>query len=80
MSRLVRRKVTVTKFSGEVPKRFQDGANCHRIEAEIDGWMEMGDWWNGEGSRRLLRVLTDQQQVFDLEQKDGDWYIYKVWD
>jgi hypothetical protein len=79
MSRLVRRKVTVTEFSGEV-KRFQDGVNVHEVETKIDGWVEMGEWWTGEGSRKLLRVLTDGQQIFDLEHIDGDWYIYKVWD
>lgn len=80
MSRLIRRKIEVIAYQGNLPKQIQDGQQRHEIIAAVDGWVEMGAWWDGEGSRTMLRVWTQEQQVFDLECQDGDWYIYKVWD
>jgi hypothetical protein len=52
----------------------------HEVREVIDRWLEMGNWWEGEGSRKLLRVLTEENFVFDLEGTGQGWYIYRVWD
>lgn len=81
MTRLVHRPIQVDgKEKGE-PKGFQDGEVHHRVQSVIDRWVEVGEWWNGEGRKQMWRVSTDQGALFDLEcSPDEQWFIYRVWD
>ena len=80
MSRLVRRKIEISHWQDGDPDEFRDGGVKHQVQSVIDQWIEMGDWWNGEGSRKLLRVLTNRGELFDLECVDQEWFIYRIWD
>ena len=80
MSRLVHRPVEIQHWHDGEPIRFQDGDVVHNVSEVVDRWMEMGNWWEGEGPRTILRVLTDSQFVFDLECVGQQWYIYRIWD
>ncbi len=80
MTRLIHRPIEVRSWRDGEPLSFQDGEDVHQICEVIDRWLEMGNWWEGEGSRKLLRVLTEQNFVFDLEGTGQNWYIYRVWD
>ncbi|WAH40807.1 DUF6504 family protein [Alicyclobacillus fastidiosus] len=80
MSRIVRRPVAVCKWRDEEPEAFVDHDEVHTILEVLDRWMEMGDWWQGEGERKMLRVWTDHNALLELECTRQAWYIYKVWD
>lgn len=80
MTRLVRRPIAVSAWRGEEPARFVDQAEEHAVELVLDRWLEMGDWWSGEGERRMLRVWTSACALLDLEYARGQWYVYRVWD
>lgn len=59
---------------------FVDHDEVHTILEVLDRWLEMGDWWQGEGERTMLRVWTDRNAMLELECTSQAWYIYKVWD
>ena len=81
MSRLIQRAVRVRLSpSDETPIAFEDGQQSHTITQVMDCWRESGEWWNGEAPRQIWRMYTDKQAVFDLEQIDDSWSIYRVWD
>ena len=80
MTRIVSRPIAVKQWRNHEPLSFVDGEETHVILNVLDRWMEMGDWWNGEGERQMIRVWTNQSALFDLECTSGQWFIYKVWD
>jgi hypothetical protein len=80
VTRIVRRRISIESWRGEDPETFRDGDVLRQVEDWIDAWREMGNWWEGEGPRRIVRVVTVDGQVFDLECADDEWWIYKVWD
>lgn len=84
MTRIVRRPIFVSAWRADIPHYFEEKNSNFRSEHEVDcvldGWSEMGEWWNGETERQVIRVLTVDNSIFDLEQLDGQWFIYKVWD
>lgn len=82
MSRLVYRPVCIEGWRGESPSAYRDDLGVHAILCLIDSWAECGDWWAGEGTRTLYRIVTADQAVVDLErsQADGQWRLYRIWD
>lgn len=80
MTRIVRRPIEVESWRDGHPHRFRDGASTHIVRDILDRWVEMGEWWNGEGQRTLLRVLTADEDMYDLESDQESWFIYRVWD
>ncbi|MCY0887561.1 MAG: hypothetical protein OWQ59_03795 [Alicyclobacillaceae bacterium] len=80
MSRIVTRSIAVTEWNRERPKSFWDGKEQHLVERIIDEWWEMGAWWEGEGTRRMIRIETSELQWMDIECVDGIWSIYRIWD
>lgn len=81
MTKLVYRLIQVEAGGIGEPREFQDGEVSHQIQTVIDHWIEMGEWWNGEGNKQLWRVWTHQGGLFDLEcSADARWFIYRVWD
>jgi hypothetical protein len=80
VSRLVHREVQVQSWRDGEPECFVDGDVVHRVSQVVDRWLEMGNWWDGEGPRTVLRVLTETQFLFDLECVQQRWYIYRIWD
>lgn len=79
MARLVHRPIAVEWKQGN-PMCFRDGDRLHRVVEVVDGWLEMGDWWNGEGERTVFRVRTEEEGWYDIEGIDDDWFVYRVWD
>ena len=81
MTRLVRRPIQVDRREKGLPLGFQDGKVHHRVQMVLDQWIEVGEWWNGEGRKQVWRVWTNQGGLFDLEcSKDEQWFIYRIWD
>ncbi|HEY8552294.1 MAG TPA: DUF6504 family protein [Thermaerobacter sp.] len=54
----------------------------HRVTCVLDEWREAGAWWDGEGERWVVRLLTEEGGVFELERGAGSsrWVLYKVYD
>jgi hypothetical protein len=80
MSRLVHRRIEVERWVDDEPHTFSDGGQRHQVAEVLDRWIEMGEWWKGEGVRKLLRVVTSEHGIYDLEYTGDEWFIYKVWD
>lgn len=80
VARIVHRPIIIESWQQERPMCFRDGAVQHRVAMVIDGWLEMGEWWNGEGERQVIRVLTEADGVYDIERVADQWFLYRVWD
>ncbi|MCL6631528.1 MAG: hypothetical protein K6T63_02755 [Alicyclobacillus herbarius] len=80
MTRIVRRPIEVERWYQDLPYQFWDHGTLHQVVDWLDDWSEMGNWWDGEGERQMIRVWTKDGQIFDLEASDGKWWLYKVWD
>ncbi|WAH35785.1 DUF6504 family protein [Alicyclobacillus dauci] len=80
MSRIVRRPVAVYRWNGDEPQVFSDRDTQHTVVEVLDRWVEMGNWWQGEGERQMIRVWTNLNALLELELEGGQWYIYKAWD
>jgi hypothetical protein len=61
------------------PQRLRWGNEWRRVEQVLDGWHELGRWWDGEQPRRFWRVEIGG--VCDLS-LDGErvWRVEVVWD
>lgn len=80
MSRLVHRLIEVETLPHGEPVFIRDGPNSYQVSVVLDSWAEMGEWWRGEGLRKVFRVLTEEQGLFDIECVEKKWFLYKVWD
>ncbi|MCL6626424.1 MAG: hypothetical protein K6T68_07525 [Alicyclobacillus shizuokensis] len=80
MTRIVRRPIQIESWCAHVPQQFRDKGTLHRVADWLEVLREMGNWWEGEGERWMIRVMTVDGQIFDLESSDGQWWLYKVWD
>ncbi|GEO25630.1 hypothetical protein AAC03nite_14150 [Alicyclobacillus acidoterrestris] len=80
MSRIVRQPIAVCRWQADDPVAFVHRGEVHTIVEILDRWVEMGDWWQGEGERKLLCVWTDHNALFELECTKQSWFVYKVWD
>lgn len=74
------RPIEVQSWQHCDPAVFRDRELTYEICFVIDKWKETGEWWSGEGVRRVLRVMTQDASLFDLECINQSWFIYKVWD
>ncbi|WP_067923738.1 DUF6504 family protein [Alicyclobacillus shizuokensis] len=81
MSRIVERPIQSiqTNDRGE-PVAWLDRGVTHRVVEILDAWREAGNWWEDEPNRAMYRVLTSENYVYDLEESEGKWKVYKVWD
>lgn len=80
MTRLVHRSIEVECGDDGGPRRFRDGSQVYSVVEVIDDWREMGAWWRGHGERSVWRVLTEDDYVFEIECRAGQWRLYRVWD
>ncbi|WP_169794002.1 DUF6504 family protein [Alicyclobacillus acidiphilus] len=80
MTRIVQRPVAVYRWNGMEPEAFRDHDTEYVIVDVLDRWREMGNWWQGEGERLMMRVWTSANDLLDLEGESGEWRIYKIWD
>ncbi|GAB6875957.1 hypothetical protein JCM13210_06830 [Thermaerobacter litoralis] len=78
---LVGKPVPVETDASGRPCRFF-WRRWHRVKDVLDEWREAGAWWDGEGERLVVRLLTDDGAVFELERLAGSdrWVLYKVYD
>ena len=53
-----------------------------RIVREIvEEWQEAGRWWEGEGERRFVRLLTtDSACELYCHLPSGQWYLHRILD
>lgn len=80
MSRMIHRLIVVHEWYEDEPRCFSNLDERHTVVEVIDRWMEMGNWWQGEGERKMMCVWTDKNALFELEQEGRQWLIYKTWD
>ena len=78
---LVGRPVPVEVDERGYPRRFY-WRRWHRVCEILDDWRETGAWWDGEAERIVVRVLTSEGGVFELERPvhEQAWWLYKVYD
>lgn len=78
MARRYREPVDVSLSADEQPVGFTWRGNRYRV-AVIGAWRLSTRWWEASGAaeRRYFRVLTPDQQVFDLyhDEASGVWVI-----
>ncbi|MEW6046157.1 MAG: DUF6504 family protein [Bacillota bacterium] len=48
----------------------------------LDEWYETGRWWDGEGEKRFVQVLTADRGIYELgyDVATGQWQLYRVVD
>lgn len=80
MTRLVNRPITIEAWQQDIPMCFRDGTRLHHVTEIVDSWIEMGEWWNGEGERKVFRVRTTEEGWYDIEHTQDTWFLYRVWD
>lgn len=52
-----------------------------RVLECLEEWYEMGRWWDGEGERRFVRVLTEAGiYELGLDVATGRWQLYRILD
>lgn len=79
MARLVNRPINVL-CEDSTPTTMMDRDTTYHIAEIVDDWKEAGQWWAGEPSRHVYRVMTTELAVFDIEQVGQEWWLYRVWD
>lgn len=80
MPRLVSRPVTVKAQRGR-PFAFSFQGS-HRVARLLEEWREAGEWWRGDGEKRVFRVVDEAGGMFELlfDMKDSRWSLEKVYD
>ena len=78
---LIDRPVPVEPDDRGYPRRFF-WHRWYRVAEVLEEWREAGAWWDGEAERVVVRVLTGEGAVFELERLEGQpgWRLYKVYD
>jgi hypothetical protein len=79
VSRLINRPVRVVERAG-VPLRFRYHGE-HEVVDVVEEWRETGEWWRGEGERRVLRLRTRDGGFFELlfDRREG-WILTRAYD
>lgn len=62
-----------------VPRIFQDLDTIHTIIAVVHHWVEAARWWKSENHRDMFQILTEHA-VYELEEQDEKWRIYRIFD
>jgi hypothetical protein len=67
---------------GRYPRLFTWREQAFEVMEAGGTWRLMGRWWEGEGERRFVRVLTDRGICFDLcwQETTASWHVHKVYD
>lgn len=81
MSRLIDRPVRVRTGRDGEPSSFSYRGRVYRVEAVLDRWEEVGEWWEAPVERTVYRVLAEGG-VFELEWRRPEhrWYLYRAYD
>jgi len=83
MTKTIDEPIFVQQATGEpYPRLFVWGEHTFKV-VEIGGtWRLMGRWWEGEGEREFVRVVTDCGMCFDLcrHESTETWQVHKVYD
>ena len=80
MTRIIGKEVRVDERDGNpVAFTFRERYDIAEV---LECWQEAGEWWQGQQTREIFRVMTSLGGVFELERSVGsdDWRLYKVWD
>ena len=80
VSRRVDEPVTV-HLQGHLPRAFTWRGQQLVVREVVDVWHEVGRWWEGEGEKRFVRLLTAEGTYelcchLDL----GLWYLHRILD
>ncbi|MGE5587347.1 MAG: DUF6504 family protein [Clostridia bacterium] len=79
--RRVNRSLQVVVREDRRPERFYWRRKWLRVLSIVDEWREVGDWWQGEGERRVFAVLADNGGVYELccDEREA-WRLTKIFD
>ena len=83
MTKSVEEPIVVRAMAGDrYPSAFTWRERSFRV-VEVGGtWRLVGRWWEGDGERHFVRVVTDAGKCFDLcrYKSTGQWHVHKVYD
>ncbi len=83
MSRSINEPIIVQKMAeGRYPLAFNWRNRSFEVVETGGTWRLLGRWWEGDGERRFVRVVTDAGVCLDLcHYKSTDqWHVSKVHD
>ena len=83
ISKTKNQPITVREMAdGHYPRVFTWRGRDFEV-VEIGGtWRLLGRWWEGDGERRFVRIITSTGACLDLcHYKSADlWQVHKVYD
>ena len=83
MTRAIGEPIEITVMEGDrCPETFTWRGRRYDVVDAGGTWRLLGRWWEGDGERRFVRVLTDAGKTFDLCRYEAtdQWHVYRVWD
>ena len=82
MGKLINEPIFPVGVFHDVPLGFIWRGRRYEV-AEVGGeWRTLGRWWEGEGERRYVRILTPAGLALDLchDMKTGLWMLHELQD
>ena len=83
MTRAISEPILVREMAdGHYPRRFHWRDQDFQVVEVGGAWRLLGRWWEGDGERSFVRVITDTGVCLDLcHYKSTDqWHVHKVHD
>ena len=83
MTREVDEPILVEEMAaGHYPRRFTWREHSFEVVEAGGMWRLRGRWWEGEGEREFVRVVTTSEICFDLcwQESTASWQVHKVYD
>lgn len=78
--RLVNRPLESISLANGKPTGFRFCGQSYVVTAIHDHWREY-PWWTGEGEHDVYRVFVNgDAQLWEIEQVQGRWYVYAIYD
>ncbi|HJN19310.1 MAG TPA: DUF6504 family protein [Armatimonadota bacterium] len=75
------RAISDVEMEAGLPTAFAWQERQYVVREVLDDWEEAGCWWLDEEPRRVYRVLTDNDAIYELHRlpKTG-WELHRVYD
>ncbi len=83
MTKSIGEPIDVAAMRGDrCPDVFLWRGDRYQVVETGGAWHLLGRWWEGDGERCFIRVLTDTGKTFDLCRyaSTEQWHVYRVWD
>ncbi|MEA3400576.1 MAG: DUF6504 family protein [Armatimonadota bacterium] len=83
MTKSIGEPIEIATIGGDrCPDAFTWRGRRYRVVETGGTWRLLGRWWEGDGERCFLRVMTEAGKCFDLCRyaATDQWHVYRVWD